>query len=619
MDIRNFLVKRNKFTSLHTLATLEAGSSESTTAMQVFEPQCECDSVNVDRSDIDTAVVDIGHGKPHLPAQDRELPDTSVEQGTSNAVPLPAYFDRPSDIGSNIPVQCVMEINAYPQSMFGRKMRRFNPNWFCGRDWLEYSVSRDAVFCFACYKMSNFLVARQAEADVIFTRRGYRNWKKGLDLHETSKAHCTAVLLWKESLLRHSTGKEISTMVNDEQLARNRYYVQSLFDVVFFLVSNELPLRGERESEALSKLHLDNIDDLSTDDEPCGLFIKLFQFTMAKDSKLRNIYDTIPSNASYTSPQVQNEIIELLANLVREQIATELGDGWYTLLCDGTRDVTGVENLSIVIRYISNVSDVCERLLCIGTTSQFDAANLTERIISYLKLYSIRLDRMLAQCYDGASVMSGRYGGVQALMQKELKRQIPYIHCFNHQLHLVVAHAMSFVPAVASFFDICEQLYNFFRRPNIRAMYEGESLKRVLEQRWEGHLAAARTLDRSIGDVAQVLKACAKKTGEIGVIAVGLETKIVDQQFLFLLKCMPDLLGKLDAPNKALQSRTASFQEAIDLVQETKCIILDMKTQDSFQFYWNQVDKVSQTLVFLSILFYVRFLVCVLVLRLGWL
>jgi len=68
-------------------------------------------------------------------------------------------------------------------------------------------------------------------------------------------------------------------MVNDEQLARNLYYVQSLFDVVFLLVSNELPLRGERESEALSKLHLNNIDDLSTDDEPCGLFIKLFQYT----------------------------------------------------------------------------------------------------------------------------------------------------------------------------------------------------------------------------------------------------------------------------------------------------------------------------------------------------
>jgi len=125
--------------------------------MQEFEPQCECDSVNVDHSDNDTAVVDIGHGKPHLSAQDdRELPDTSIEQGTSNAVPLPAYFDRTSDIGSNIPVQCIMEINAYPQSMFGHKMRRFNPNWFCGRDWLEYSVSREAVFLFRLLQNEQF-------------------------------------------------------------------------------------------------------------------------------------------------------------------------------------------------------------------------------------------------------------------------------------------------------------------------------------------------------------------------------------------------------------------------------------------------------------------------------
>jgi hypothetical protein len=500
-------------------------------------------------------------------------------------------FDRPNDVGIDSPVQIAMDHRAYPQTTFGRKLRRFNPCWFSGREWLEYSVSRDAAFCFACYKMSNFLAAHQADADIVFTRRGYRNWKKGLGLHEGSNAHCTAMLLWNESKVRHVMGKEINTMVNDEQLERNRYYVQSLIDVVFFLVSNELSLRGEQETEALRKLR---DDYTSTDEEHCGLFIKLFEFTMLKDKKLRSIYDSIPANASYTSPSFQNEIIDLLANLVRESIVSELGDKWYTLLCDGTRDATGVENLSIVLRYIDSQNVVCERLLCIGQAMQFDAENLTSTIISYLKSHNVRLDRMLAQCYDGANVMSGRYGGVQALMQRHLQRHIPYIHCFNHQLHLVVVHAISDVDAVASFFDICSQLYNFFRRPNISSIYNGASLKRVLGQRWEGHLAAARTLDKSIDDVKHVLSIIGKKSDEIGVLAAGLQTKVNDNKFQFLSKCMPDLLSKLDSPNKALQSRTASLQEAIDLISETKNIVVELRTEEHFDSHWNLVEKVIQ-------------------------
>ena len=103
---------------------------------------------------------------------------------------------------------------------------------------------------------------------------------------------------------------------------------------------------------------------------------------------------------------------------------------------------------------------------------------------------------------------------MQAIVQQRLQRKVPYVHCFNHQLHLVVSHAISCIPAAANFFDVCEQLYNFFRRPSIKSMYDGESLKRVLAQRWEGHLAAAVTLDKSMDDVTAVLDACQLTIGE---------------------------------------------------------------------------------------------------------
>ena len=56
---------------------------------------------------------------------------------------------------------------------------------------------------------------------------------------------------------------------------------------------------------------------------------------------------------------------------------------------------------------------------------------------------------MLCTGFDGASVMSGSKGGVHALLQRELNKEIPYTHCLNHQLHLVISH-------------VCTKILSFF-------------------------------------------------------------------------------------------------------------------------------------------------------------
>ena len=38
----------------------------------------------------------------------------------------------------------------FPVTYFFGKARSFNPDWFKLYPWLEYSVSKDAAFCYAC-------------------------------------------------------------------------------------------------------------------------------------------------------------------------------------------------------------------------------------------------------------------------------------------------------------------------------------------------------------------------------------------------------------------------------------------------------------------------------------
>jgi len=85
---------------------------------------------------------------------------------------------------------------------------------------------------------------------------------------------------------RASTKQEISTLVNERQLEKNRYYITSIVEVIQFLCINELPLRGDGHS---------SIESLDTDnqDEPSGLFLRLFEYTLSKDVKLKEIFNTI--------------------------------------------------------------------------------------------------------------------------------------------------------------------------------------------------------------------------------------------------------------------------------------------------------------------------------------
>ena len=48
---------------------------------------------------------------------------------------------------------------------------------------------------------------------------------------------------------------------------------------------------------------------------------------------------------------------------------------------------------------------------------------------------------------------------------------------------------MSIEQAINNFLHVCCSVYNFVRKPTVAVHYNGEKLKRFLEQRWTRHLA----------------------------------------------------------------------------------------------------------------------------------
>ncbi|XP_060182410.1 uncharacterized protein LOC132612084 [Lycium barbarum] len=64
----------------------------------------------------------------------------------------------------------------YPQMNISGLMRRFNSEWFDDvyHDWLEYSVSKDAVYCLYCYLFKDHNT-NQARGEV-FSTIGLKSW-----------------------------------------------------------------------------------------------------------------------------------------------------------------------------------------------------------------------------------------------------------------------------------------------------------------------------------------------------------------------------------------------------------------------------------------------------------
>lgn len=300
---------------------------------------------------------------------------------------------------------------------------------------------------------------------------------------------------------------------------------------------------------------------------------------------------TIPRNATYTSHEIQNELLEAMSSVITDAIVRDIGSQWFTIKVDGTRDSTGCENISIVIRFISEDScKVTERLLTMATAEAGDAGTLTDTILQELQKAGLSSAKILSQCYDGASLMSGKHGGVQKLLQDRLGREIPYIHCFNHQLHLVVVHALSAEEAIGDFFNVCGMLYNFLRKPTVSTHYKGDTLKRLLDQRWTGHLATVSVILKNLEDIIAVLSKTSSSRAfgsEVRVLATGLLHQIKERSFVFIGHSVHKILLLLDSPNKQLQAKEMDLLNAVKLVHSAIDCVRDLRCDDAFTELWS--------------------------------
>lgn len=117
-------------------------------------------------------------------------------------------------------------------------------------------------------------------------------------------------------------------------------------------------------------------------------------------------------------------------------------------------------------------------------------------VINALKSYGVDVTKVVAQCYDGANVMSGDFGGMQVVVSRECGRIIPYIHCFNHRLHLVIKEILRTIRDARSFFrsstNDVQVLQEKPHRQNLRRKQIEKTNRDTLDRTLESHIRHMR-------------------------------------------------------------------------------------------------------------------------------
>ena len=145
----------------------------------------------------------------------------------------------------------------------------------------------------------------------------------------------------------------------------------------------------------------------------------------------------------YVSWRVQNELIKIIRNGIREKIINNVHKAvFFSVMVNETSDASNKEQLSITICYVCKSVDgksilMREESLGFLNAKDLSGESLLQQILCALSMWGLEPPNMKGQGYDGASNISGKSQGVQARISADYPQAV-YMHCACHVLKLVL-------------------------------------------------------------------------------------------------------------------------------------------------------------------------------------
>ena len=149
-----------------------------------------------------------------------------------------------------------------------------------------------------------------------------------------------------------------------------------------------------------------------------------------------NILSPSNRNETYLSPKIQNDLISALSDCTSHQIAANVKNAkYYSLILDGTIDISHTDQCSLSIRYVNSIGTPEEHFSSFEELEGAGAKDYFNFLKNKFQELHIEVADCRVQSYDGASNMSGKL----TKLAKEVAGEIAlYVHCCTHILNLIL-------------------------------------------------------------------------------------------------------------------------------------------------------------------------------------
>ena len=133
----------------------------------------------------------------------------------------------------------------------------------------------------------------------------------------------------------------------------------------------------------------------------------------------------------YQSPEIVNELVEIMAHEVLRSMLSEMfSQQWFSLLADETRDISNREQLIMCIRWVSESYEINEDLVGLIQVKDTTAETIYKCLDTSLVSLGFHMENCRGQGYDGASNFQGHVSGVaKRFVEKTLQ---PFLYTLWH-------------------------------------------------------------------------------------------------------------------------------------------------------------------------------------------
>ena len=299
-------------------------------------------------------------------------------------------------------------------------------------------------------------------------------------MHEESQYHINSkiaqvMFLQKKSMRDMLEAEEkVQEEARQRHIEVNRKILKRVIDTVIVSGKQELAFRGHRKSLANDSSvntgnfmgtlkYLANYDDVVATHlekvENDHREMEEKKKGSKKGDKTRRFGRG--SKLTFMSSDIQKKHIDVTSKEIALEIVNLMkGSVAWALIAGTTPDVSKHEQLRLCVRVVSKSGNVSEHLLFCTRALSTAAEQLLNHIADELERLAVPYDNLVAQRYNGASKMFGRYNGLQAKF-KELagEEHIIFVHCYAHTLNFVLGDTSSSSLDVAKLFENLQVLY----------------------------------------------------------------------------------------------------------------------------------------------------------------